>query len=66
MEYAMPSQPTITSVAEAMLATLDVDQAVTILLTQFAWDGVFVALSQADDPNACRAMWLALEQCPVG
>ncbi|HUG86211.1 MAG TPA: hypothetical protein VMM13_16725 [Euzebya sp.] len=56
----MPSLPTITDVAQALLITLGVDQAVTVLLSQFDWDRVFVALSHIEEPDGCHAMWVTL------
>ena len=60
-----PSQPRLSSisgVARALIATIGVDDAVTILTTQFGWDTAFIALARLEVPEATTAMWKAAEQ----
>lgn len=61
----MNSSPRLTSiagVARALIATVGVDEGVAILIAQFGWDVAFSALARIEGPDACAAMWLALEQ----
>lgn len=62
MENATPRLRSIAGVARALIATVGVDEAVTILVSQFGWDVAFTALSHLDGPEGAHAMWLALEQ----
>lgn len=60
-----PQQPRLSSisgVARALIATIGVDDAVTILTTQFGWDTAFIALARLEVPEATTAMWKATEQ----
>lgn len=60
-----PQQPRLSSisgVARALIATIGVDDAVTILTSQFGWDTAFIALARLDVPEASTAMWKATEQ----
>ena len=60
-----PRQPRLSSisgVARALIATIGVDDAVTILTTQFGWDTAFIALARLEVPEASTAMWKATEQ----
>lgn len=61
MENATPRLRSIAGVARALIATVGVDQAVSILVAQFGWDLAFVALANVDGPEAARALWIALE-----
>ena len=60
----MESQPRLSSisgVSRALIATVGVEDAVTILTTQFGWDTAFIALAQLDIPEATTALWRATE-----
>jgi hypothetical protein len=57
-----PRLSSISGVARALIATVGVDDAVTILTTQFGWDTAFVALAQLDTPEGATGMWRAAEQ----
>ena len=60
-----PLQPRLSSisgVARALIATIGVDDAVTILTTQFGWDIAFIALARLEVPEASTALWKATEQ----
>ena len=60
-----PLQPRLSSisgVARALIATIGVDDAVTILTTQFGWDTAFIALARLEVPEASTALWKATEQ----
>ena len=60
-----PRQPRLSSisgVARALIATIGVDDAVTILTTQFGWDTAFIALARLEAPEAGTALWKATEQ----
>ena len=62
MDHVTPKLRSITGVARALIATVGVEEAVTILLTQFGWDIAFSAVSHVDGPEGARAMWLTLER----
>lgn len=65
MERQRQPQPRLSSisgVARALIATVGVDDAVTILTTQFGWDTAFVALARLEAPEASSALWRATEQ----
>lgn len=56
----------VMGVAKALLSTLDVDDAVEILIAEFGWDATFQALSLLRGAEAERAfdvswMWLLTE-----
>lgn len=60
-----PQQPRLSSisgVARALIATIGVDEAVTILTAQFGWDTAFIALANLEVPEASTALWKATEQ----
>lgn len=57
-----PRLSSISGVARALIATVGVDDAVTILTTQFGWDTAFVALAHLELPEASTALWRATEQ----
>ena len=57
-----PRLSSISGVARALIATVGVDDAVTILTTQFGWDTAFSALARLEVPEAATAMWRATEQ----
>lgn len=57
-----PRLSSISGVARALIATVGVDDAVTILTTQFGWDTAFVALARLEVPEASTALWRATEQ----
>jgi hypothetical protein len=69
MDNALPRLRSITGVARALISTVGVDDAVSILVTQFGWDVAFLALAHLEDhPGevpAGRALWLALEALPL-
>jgi hypothetical protein len=56
-----PRLSSISGVARALIATVGVDDAVTILTTQFGWDTAFIALAQLDTPEGATGMWRAVE-----
>lgn len=57
-----PRLSSISGVARALIATVGVDDAVTILTTQFGWDTAFIALARLEVPEATTALWRATEQ----
>ena len=57
-----PRLSSISGVARALIATVGVDDAVTILITQFGWDTAFVALARLEVPEAAVGLWRATEQ----
>ena len=56
MEH-LPRLSSISGVARALIATIGVDEAVSILVTQFGWDVAFNALAKIDSPEASSAMF---------
>ncbi|WP_108664836.1 hypothetical protein [Euzebya rosea] len=62
MDNVTPKLRSITGVARALIATVGVDEAVTILVTQFGWDVAFSAMSHVEGPEGSRGMWLTLER----
>ena len=62
MDHVTPKLRSITGVARALIATVGVEEAVTILLTQFGWDIAFSAVSHVEGPEGSHAMWLTLER----
>lgn len=57
-----PRLSSISGVARALIATVGVDDAVTILTTQFGWDTAFIALARLEVPEAAVGLWRATEQ----
>ena len=57
-----PRLSSISGVARALIATVGVDDAVTILTTQFGWDTAFTALAHLEAPEAGAALWAATER----
>lgn len=57
-----PRMSSISGVARALIATVGVDDAVTILTTQFGWDTAFLALARLEGPEASVALWTATAQ----
>ena len=60
MEQA-PRLTSIAGVARALIATVGVDDAVGILISQFGWDVAFSALARLDCPEASVALWRSVE-----
>jgi hypothetical protein len=60
-----PRLSSISGVARALIATVGVDDAVTILTSQFGWDVAFIALARLEVPEAAAALWRAAEQLLV-
>jgi len=60
--HQQPRLSSISGVARALIATVGVDDAVTILTTQFGWDTAFIALARLELPEAATALWRATEQ----
>lgn len=56
-----PRLTSITGVSRALLVTAGVDDAVSILVTQFGWDVAFNALARLEGPQAEAALWRAVE-----
>lgn len=56
-----PRLTSIAGVARALIATVGVDDAVGILISQFGWDVAFSALSRLDCPEASVALWRSVE-----
>ena len=57
-----PRLSSISGVARALIATVGVEDAVTILTSQFGWDTAFIALARLEVPEATAALWQATEQ----
>lgn len=60
--HDQPRLSSISGVARALIATVGVDDAVTILTSQFGWDTAFVALARLEVPEASTALWKATER----
>lgn len=60
-----PRLTSIAGVARALIATVGVDDAVGILISQFGWDVAFSALSRLDCPEASVALWRSVEMLMV-
>lgn len=60
MESA-PRLSSIAGVARALIATVGVDDGVSILIGQFGWDTTFSALARIEAPEASVAMWRSVE-----
>lgn len=56
-----PRLTSIAGVARALIATVGVDDAVGILISQFGWDVAFSALARLDCPEASVALWRSVE-----
>jgi hypothetical protein len=56
-----PRLSSISGVARALIATVGVDDAVTILTSQFGWDVAFGALAYLEGADASTALWRATE-----
>lgn len=56
MEH-LPRLSSISGVARALIATIGVDEAVSILVTQFGWDVAFNALAKIDSAEGTEAMF---------
>lgn len=56
-----PRLKSVAGVARALIATVGVDDAVSILVSQFGWDVAFSALAQLDGPEATVGMWRSVE-----
>lgn len=56
-----PRLTSIAGVARALIATVGVDDAVSILISQFGWDVAFSALARLDCPEASVALWRSVE-----
>lgn len=64
-----PVRPRVTSVmgvARALLATIDLEDAVDVLVSEFGWDVTFQALSRLRGRDAERAFAVVWEQLLTG
>ena len=61
-----PRLTSIAGVARALIATVGVDDAVSILTGQFGWDVTFSALARLDCPEASVALWRSVELLTCG
>lgn len=52
-----PRLKSVSGVARALIATVGVDEAVGILVSQFGWDIAFNALARLEDPEAAVGLW---------
>lgn len=66
MEHVTPKLRSIVGVASALIHTVGVEEAVTILVAQFGWDVAFVACSHVEGADGGRALWMALEHDVFG
>lgn len=57
-----PRLKSITGVSRALIATVGIEDAVRILVSQFGWDVAFSALSHLDSPEAGPALYRAVEE----
>ena len=57
-----PRLASVAGVARALISTVGVDEAVTILLCQFGWDVTVAALAHLDGPEAGVALWRVVER----
>jgi hypothetical protein len=57
-----PRLASVAGVARALIATVGVDEAVTILMCQFGWDVSMAALAHLEGPEAGVAMWRVVER----
>ncbi|MGI9018553.1 MAG: hypothetical protein ACR2HR_15870 [Euzebya sp.] len=62
MDDRTPRLRSISGVARALIATVGVDEAVSILVAQFGWDTAFLALAHVTGDDGARALWLCLER----
>jgi hypothetical protein len=60
-----PRLKSITGVSRALIATVGVDEAVSILIAQFGWDIAFSALANLDSDEAAAGLWSCLERLLV-
>lgn len=61
----IPRLRSITGVSRALIATVGVDDAVTILISQFGWDVAFQALANVEGVDAAVALWRAVEALAI-
>jgi hypothetical protein len=61
-----PRLSSIAGVARALMATVGVKEGVEILTAQFGWDVTFAAVARLEGPEACQALWLAVESLCSG
>ena len=64
MEHG-PRLRSITGVSRALIATVGVEEAVDILVSQFGWDVAFLAVAHLEGPEAGTALWRAVEVLAV-
>lgn len=60
MEHG-PRLRSITGVSRALIATVGVEEAVTILVSQFGWDTAFLAVAHLEGTDAGAALWRTVE-----
>ena len=61
MEH-LPRLSSISGVARALIATIGVDEAVAILVTQFGWDIAFNALAKIEGAEGESALFRCVAQ----
>jgi hypothetical protein len=61
MDNSAPRLQSITGVARALITTLGLEEAVTVMVAQFGWDVAFQALAQLNGEDVGRALWTALQ-----
>ncbi len=61
MDNTTPRLRSITGVGQALMETLGVAEAVSVLIAQFGWDLAFQALANLEGPDGGHAMWLAVQ-----
>jgi hypothetical protein len=62
VEHKGPRLKSIVGVSRALIATVGVNDAVSILIAQFGWDVAFHALARLDSADAGAALWRAVEE----
>ena len=61
MDHTSPRLSSITGVGRALIATLGMDQAISVMVTQFGWDATVQAVAALEGPVGGRALMLAVE-----
>ena len=56
-----PRLRSIVGVSRALIATVGVEEAVSILVSQFGWDTAFLAVAQLEGAEGGAALWRAVE-----
>ncbi len=61
MDHTTPRLSSITGVGRALIVTLGIEQAISVMVTQFGWDATVQAVAAIEGPEGGRALMLAVE-----